>query len=145
MKKKRYILLLLMGLILGACSVQQEDEIQVTDMVEDFYKSINRHDFKDTEMLCSENMKQSLKKLKDDAAFFTQYKRFAVTDVEVSNDRGAVTVESTDVFGNTVTNVWDVIKEKNSWKINNFNLTKTADVEDNTLKNDSVKKDTLYN
>lgn len=124
----RYILLIIALFVFISCSKDTDDETAITDTLENLYKSLNHHNYKEIEALSSENMLVTLREMKRYIDGFVQMKNYSVTEVDIQTDMATATVESTDIYGNVVTNSWDLIKEHNVWKVNNFNFSNAQNI-----------------
>lgn len=146
---KVIILLLLTAFLFFSCSSNKEDEAEIEKVVLTFYKAINKEDYKQVESLISSNMRQDTRRLRYDIKEFVKYKKFYVKDIELNSLNAVVSVETTDIFNNTVETYWDLIKVNDSWRINNFNTSKAQSINNITpsktedTNNANITKDTL--
>ncbi|MBQ7984650.1 MAG: DUF4878 domain-containing protein [Bacteroidales bacterium] len=126
----KYIYTVLILLFFAACSQQKADEDSIEQTVYAFYKDINKNNFKEAESHCSDNMKNLIRKFKDSDINLVKYKKYTITDIEITADLAVVTVETVDIYSNNVQFKWDLIKVNDQWKINSYNSSKAMPLHD---------------
>ncbi|MCF0210595.1 MAG: hypothetical protein HUK18_04705 [Bacteroidales bacterium] len=132
---KRYFAISLfcvaLGFMFGSCSKDKADEDLIKVVLNDYYHCINNKDFKKIYSLVSPNMKTEIDNMKNISAEMVVFPSFNITDIDVNGERAKAIVSSTDEFGNTVSLVWNMIKVKGEWKVNNYNTSKASRVREN--------------
>ena len=131
-------LALLVGVFCVSCS-STEEETQIEDVIKDFYKYLNEGDIKRMNTLFSANMQRDSRKNKTLATQFIKIKKIYIKDIDINTITSRVSVECTDEFNNTTEQNWDLIKEKDDWKINNFNFSKTSPLNADKKTQNAVK------
>jgi len=134
-------LFFLILLIFSGCN-STEEETKVEKIITTFYKSLNNRDYKKMESLMSDNMRIDSRWIKRDLKEFVVFKKIYIKDVVLNTITATVTVECTDEFNNKTEQSWDLIKQKDDWKINNFNFSRTQTINTDTKKQ-NTKKDTI--
>lgn len=135
-------LMLLLGVFIGCSSTEQETQIE--EVIKDFYKYLNNGDIKRMNTLFSVNMQRDSRKNQAFVGEFIKIKKTYIKDIDINTITSRVSVECTDEFNNTTIQIWDLIKEKGDWKINNFNFSKTSTL-NATKHTQTPLKDTLTN
>lgn len=120
-----------LGFMFGSCSKDKADEDLIKVVLNDYYHCINNKDFKKIYSLVSPNMKTEIDNMKNISAEMVVFPSFNITDIDVNGERAKAIVSSTDEFGNTVSLVWNMIKVKGEWKVNNYNTSKASRVREN--------------
>ncbi len=122
------IILLLITTLFTFCTSSDDDQAKIENVVTSFYKALNNGDYKEIGTLFSGDMKQDMRKIKDDIKNFVVFKKVDLKDVEINGLTAVATVECVDEFGNATEMTWDLIKQNNNWRLNNFNTSKAQNV-----------------
>lgn len=127
----RKILLLFIVLAFIGCSSNKEDEQMINDTINNFYHYLNKKDYKKLSELTSPNMTKELAFLSSIYKESVKYSSIKVESIEIAGEKAVADVSTTDEFGNKVSFTWNLIKIKNSWKIDYYSR----------LNNNSYKED----
>ncbi len=122
------IIVLLITTLFISCASSDDDQAKIENVVTSFYKALNNGDYKEIGTLFSGDMKQDMRKIKDDIKNFVVFKKIDLKDVEINGLTAVATVECVDEFGNATEMTWDLIKQNNNWRLNNFNTSKAQNV-----------------
>ena len=139
---RKYIYCLFCVLLLLSCSEKRVDEDAVAQTVESFYKFLNKRNFREVESLCSDNMSNTLKVLKDSREDIILYRKYTVKSVDISAETALVEVETVEEFGNDVDFEWELVKINDTWKINGYNFSHAEELSSQSGK-DALIADTL--
>ncbi|MGP1515046.1 MAG: hypothetical protein ACTTJH_03710 [Bacteroidales bacterium] len=134
------ILLTIIPLLLFTDCSHVDDLTEVKKVIASFYNGLNDRDYKQLESLMTANMRVETQLIRDNINDFVLYEKINVKEISINTLTARVTVECTDEFANVVEQSWDLIKENNNWKINNFNSSKAQSI-NIQIKNGVVQKE----
>ncbi|MBQ9311988.1 MAG: hypothetical protein IJ213_02965 [Bacteroidales bacterium] len=109
-----------------SCSSTKEDEQLIQQTVESFYKNLEKKNYKELKELISVNMQEDfnfIKTVNKDAVKYSSYK---VSSISVNGENAIAVVETVDEFDNNLSFVWNLVKIKGRWKMNNYNFSNST-------------------
>ena len=109
-----------------SCSSTKEDELLIQQTVESFYKNLEKKNYKELKELISVNMQEDfnfIKTVNKDAVKYSSYK---VSSISVNGENAVAVVETVDEFDNNLSFVWNLVKIKGKWKMNNYNFSNST-------------------
>lgn len=140
--KKVLIIIVSIFLIFGCRYKGDEQEISST--LNRFYTFLNNNEFNDMSKVCSPNMDNEIKLWKTFGKEKVKYTAIKIISIEIEGEKAKANVNTTDEFGNEVVFLWNLIKIKNNWKIDNYSISKSNVVEkalpkiNSTLQSDDI-------
>lgn len=115
------LLLFLLPVILLSCGTNKQDEQMIGETLKAFYSCWNKGKYKEMEQYVSPNMLKEIASLKSFSNNKTTYDPVKIVSIDKGSEKALVEVSTTDEFGNKVDYIWNMIKIKNKWLVNNYN------------------------
>lgn len=125
---KKVLIIIISVFLILSCKYKG-DEQAISSTLSKFYTLLNNNEFNDMNKVCSPNMDNDIKLWKTFAKEKVKYSTIKITFIEIEGEKARANVSTTDEFGNEVVFLWNLIKIKNDWKIDNYSISKSNVIE----------------
>ncbi|MDO5760557.1 MAG: hypothetical protein Q4Q06_05985 [Bacteroidota bacterium] len=129
--KKILVIVVSVFLVLG-CRYK-EDEQKIGSTIERFYHLLNNKEFNDMNKVCSPNMDNDIKLWKKVRKEMVRYSSIKILSIETEGEKAWANVSTTDEFGNEAIFLWNLVKIKNEWCLDNYSFIKPNIIERKTI------------